>query len=50
MERVVSDNPKLVFRQERIWWSMVSNAALRSREMTMVDLTESEERRILSKV
>ena len=29
---------------------MVSNAALRSREMTMVDLPESEERRILSKM
>ena len=29
---------------------MVSNAALRSREMTMVDLPESEERRILSKL
>ena len=41
----------MVFRRERkIWWSMVSNAALRSREMTMVDLSESEERRILSKM
>ena len=48
---MVSDIPKLVFRRERrIWWSMVSNAALRSREMTVVDLPESEERRILSKV
>ena len=28
---------------------MVSNAALRSREMTVVDLPESEERRLLSK-
>jgi len=47
----VSDIPKLVFRRERrIWWSMVSNAALRSREMTVVDLPESGERRILSKV
>ena len=46
-----SDIPKLVFRRERrIWWSVVSNAALRSREMTMADLPESEERRILSKV
>ena len=42
---------KLVFRWERrIWWSMVSNTALRSREMTVVDLPESEKRRILSKV
>ena len=48
---MVSDIPKLVFRRERkIWWSMVSKAALRSREMTMVDLSESEERRILSKM
>jgi len=48
---VVSDIPKLVFRRERrIWWSMVSNAALRSREMTMMDLPESEENRILSKM
>ena len=47
---MVSDIPKLVFRRERIWWSVVSNAALRSREMTMVDLPESEERRILSKM
>jgi len=48
---VVSDIPKLVFRRERrICWSMVSNAALRSREMTVLDLPESEERRILSKM
>jgi len=47
----VSDIPKLVFKRERrIWWSMVSNAALRSLEITMVDLPESEERKILSKV
>ena len=48
---MVSDIPKLVFwRKRRISWSMVSNAALRSREMTMVDLAESEEKRILSKM
>ena len=48
---MVSDIPKLVFRRERrIWWSMVSNAALRSREMTMVDLPESEERRIVTAI
>ena len=35
---------------ERRIWSMVSNAALRSREMTMMDLPQSEERRILSKM
>jgi len=47
----VSDIPKLVFRWDRrIWWSVVSNDAQRSREITMVDLPESEERRILSKV
>ena len=47
---MVSDIPKLVFRRERrIWWSMVY-AALRSRKMTVVDLPESEKRRILSKV
>jgi len=47
----MSDIPKLVFRRERrIWWSMVSNAALRSSEMTMMDLPESEERIILSKM
>jgi len=46
----VSDIPKLVFRQERrIWWSMVTNAALRSREM-MIRICQSEERRILSKM
>ena len=31
--------------ERRIWWSVVSNAALRSRKMMMVDLPESEERR-----
>ena len=42
---------KRVFRRERrIWWSMVSNDALRSKEMAVVDLPESEERRILSKM
>ena len=45
----MSDIPKLVFRRERrIWWSVVSNAVLRSTEITIVDLPVSEERRILS--
>ena len=31
---------KLVFRRERrIWWSVMSNAALRPREITIVDLS-----------
>jgi len=42
-KKVVSEIMKLVLSQ-------LSNAALRSREMIMIDLSKSDEQRILSRV
>jgi len=44
---VVSEILQLVLRRKRrVLWSVVSNAALKSREMTMVDLHKSDEWRV----